>query len=281
MRRTSTCRACLRPRCSWPRVASRRFICETARCTAARSWVGLVGSARSRSASGRAAGRVEVRSIRSRSSSRRRWRSKRLSWSRSIGGSSSPPSSGCCWVPAESPSVRRIRWTSTPITPGALALAAEGGDRQPRQVAHLVLVALDDRLADLLAQLVDVEPLAALVALALLADALLDRLRLGGAEEPAVEEQLEEAAVLLRLGDRRRQRLAEVVLRGPGHLVERREGVEDLRGADRDPLAAQLLAEAEQLRRQPRRARVRPGAVGGRQVSPRPARRRGRCRCGA
>ena len=48
---------------------------------------------------------------------------------------------------------------------GALALAAEGGDRQPRQVAHLVLVAVEDRLADLLAQLVDVEPLAALVAL--------------------------------------------------------------------------------------------------------------------
>ena len=116
----------------------------------------------------------------------------------------------------------------------------------------------------------------------LLADPALDRLGLGGAEEPALEEQLEEAAVLLRLGDRRRQRLAEVVLRGPGHLFERREGVEDLRGADRDPLAAQLLAEAEQLRRQPRRARRQAlGPYGGRQVSPRPARRPGRCRCGA
>src|SRR5207344_2263148 len=56
---------------------------------------------------------------------------------------------------------------------GALAAAAEGGDRQPRQVAHLAVVAGDYRLADLLAQLVDVEPLAALVALALLADAAL------------------------------------------------------------------------------------------------------------
>ena len=145
------------------------------------------------------------------------------------------------------------------------------------------LVAVDDRLADLLAQLVDVEPLAALVApRPPRSMPALDRLGLGGAEEVAVEEQLEDAAVLLGLGDRRRQRLAEVVLRGPGDLLERGEGVEDLRGADRDPLAAQLLAEAEQLRRQPRRAGVRPsGPYGGRQASPRPARRPGRCRCGA
>ena len=81
--------------------------------------------------------------------------------------------------------------------PRALALAAEGGDRQPRQVAHLVLVAVEDRLADLFAQLIDVEPLAALVALALLADPALDRLGLGGAEEPALEEQLEQPPVLL------------------------------------------------------------------------------------
>ena len=37
------------------------------------------------------------------------------------------------------------------------------------------------------------------------------RLGLGGAEEPAIEKQLEEAPVLLGLGDRRRQRLAEVL----------------------------------------------------------------------
>ena len=282
MRRTSTLCAWRRPRCSWPRVASRRFICETARWTAARSWVGLLGRARSRSASGREGGRVEVRSIRSRSSSRRRWRSKRLSWSRSIGAGSSPPSSGGCLGAGREAERAADPLHVDPDHAGALALAAEGGDRQPRQVAHLVLVALEDRLADLLAQLVDVEPLAALVAqVGLLADALLDRLGLGGAEEPALEEQLEEPAVVLRLGDRRRQRLAEVVLRGPGDLFEGGEGVEDLRGADRDPFVAQLLAEAEQLRRQPRGARVRLGAVGGRQVSPRLAPRPGRCRCGA
>jgi len=88
---------------------------------------------------------------------------------------------------------------------------AEGGDRKPRQVAHLAVVPLDDRLANLLFQLVQVEPLAPLVAAALLADAALYRLGLGGAEEPALEEQLEEPAILLRLGDRRRQGLAEVV----------------------------------------------------------------------
>ena len=88
-----------------------------------------------------------------------------------------------------------------------------------------------------------------------------DRLGLGGAEEVAVEDQLEGAAVVLGLGDRRRQRLAEVVGVGPGDLLERGEGVEDLRGPDRDALAPQLLAEAEQLRRQPRGPGVGLGAV--------------------
>src|SRR5262249_1146028 len=146
---------------------------------------------------------------------------------------------------------------------------------------HLAVVALDDRLANLLAQLVEVEALAAVVAPPLLADPAGDRLGLRGAEEPALEQQLEEAAVLLGLGDGRAGGLAEVVMRGPGNVLERREGVEDLRRADRDPLAAQLLAEAEQLRGQARRAGVRAGAVRRRQVSPRPALRRGRCRCGA
>ena len=100
---------------------------------------------------------------------------------------------------------------------GALA-AAEGGDRQPRQVAQPVFVARFDRVADLLAQLVHVDPLAALApfatalaTLSVLGDLPLHRLGLGGAEEEAVEEQLEDAAIVLGLGDRRRQRLAEVV----------------------------------------------------------------------
>ena len=145
--------------------------------------------------------------------------------------------------------------------------AAEGGDRQPRQVPHPVLVAFGDRFADLLAELFEVDPLAFAAAalagpLAVLADPALDRLGLGGAEEVAVEEQLEDAAVVLGLGDRRRQRLAEVGMGGPLDVFERGEGVEDLRGADRDALVAQLLAEAEQLGGDPGRPRVSLRPVG-------------------
>ena len=96
---------------------------------------------------------------------------------------------------------------------GALALAAERGDREPRHVAHLAIRALADRVADALAQLVDVHPLAALEAL--LAQPSLHRLAFHRAEEEAVEDQLEHAPVLLRLGERRRERLAEILLLGP------------------------------------------------------------------
>ena len=89
--------------------------------------------------------------------------------------------------------------------------------------------------------------LAALVALGP-PDPALERLGLGGAEEVAVEEQLEDPPVLLGLGDRRRERLPEVALVGPAHLVERRERVEDLRGPDRNALGAEVLAEGEQIR---------------------------------
>ncbi len=154
---------------------------------------------------------------------------------------------------------------------GAL-LAAEGGDRQAGEVAQRVLVALLHRVADQLAQLLAVEAvgevaarLGALVDLVVggsLGDPLLDRGRLGGAEEVAVEEQLEGAPVVLGLGDRRRQRLAEVGLLGPGDVLQGGERVEDLRGPDRDALAPQLLAEAEQLRPEPGRAGVGLGTVG-------------------
>ena len=118
--------------------------------------------------------------------------------------------------------------------------------------------------------------------------AALERLGLGGAEEEAVEEQLEDAAVLLRLRDRRRERLAEVVRLAPGNGFERRERVEDLRGPDaRRPRRG--------ARRRTRRCRGRepprglPSAAASSQpprprppsFKPRPARRPGRCRCGA
>ena len=78
-----------------------------------------------------------------------------------------------------------------------------------------------------------------------LADPPLERLVLGGTEEEAIEEQLEDATVLLGLGDGRGQRFAEVVLLLPGHGPKRRERVQDLRRADREALASQLVAERE------------------------------------
>ena len=74
---------------------------------------------------------------------------------------------------------------------GALAAAAEGGDREPGEVSHLALAALRDRLADRLSKLVGVESLATLEPVAL-AQLAVDRLGLGGAEEVAVEDEVED-----------------------------------------------------------------------------------------
>ena len=73
---------------------------------------------------------------------------------------------------------------------------------------------------------------------------------LGGAEEEALEDQLEDPAVLLTLGQRRGERLAEVLLRGPADLAEHREGVEQLGGANCHPLVAQLLGQLQDAGRQ-------------------------------
>ncbi len=78
-----------------------------------------------------------------------------------------------------------------------------------------------------------------------LAHALLHGGELHGAEEEAVEHQLEDAPVLLALGERRGERLAEVRLRSPLDLAQHRERVQQLRGADRHALGAQRLAELQ------------------------------------
>ena len=137
---------------------------------------------------------------------------------------------------------------------GALALAPEGRDREAGEVAHLAVRAGADRVADALAQRLEVELLAALEAL--LGQALLDRLALDGAEEEAVEQHVEHVAVLLRLRERRRERLAEVLPRAPAHRVERLEGVEQLGGPHGHALVPELVRELEQPRRHP----GRPGA---------------------
>ncbi len=182
-----------------------------------------------------------MRSISARSSSRRRWRSNwfRLSLSRVRGVA----------VGVRPPLGLEAERAPDPLDvdadhPRPLAGAPEGRDRESRQVAHLAVPSLRDRLADRLAELFEVElPLGAVALPLLLADPLVQRLRLRGAEEEAVEEQLEYPAILLRLGQRRRHRLAEVGGLGPRHALERLEGIEDLRGADVQPLAAKLLAE--------------------------------------
>src|SRR3954453_14255381 len=115
--RMSTCARRLRPRCSWPWVFRRRLSCATTRWTAARSCSGPDGSARSSSLSGRAGGSCSVRSICARSSSRRRICSKRRISSR--GRPSRRGSSGgrSGWGSERRPSWRRMRCTSTPMTP--------------------------------------------------------------------------------------------------------------------------------------------------------------------
>ncbi len=181
---------------------------------------------------------------------------------------------------------------------GALAAAAERGDREGGEVAHLrrrsprrsrggsPRGARRGRGA----RRRRARPRWARVPLAGLARLARDRLQLGGAEEPAVEDQLEQPPVVLRLRQRRRQRLAEVLALGPGDDLERGEGVEDLRGPDRDALRAQLLDEGDQLRRDrwppaAWRSRARSlRAAGGqraRRASSRRARRPGRGRRGA
>ena len=139
--------------------------------------------------------------------------------------------------------------------PRALALAPEGGDGQPREVAHRAVVAVAQRGRDLRAQRVEVE-LTRLAGVdpALLADVLAHGGRLGGAKEEALEDELEDPAVLRRLGQRRGERLAEVLGLGPADLGERLERVEQLAGAQRHALRAQLLAELEQPGGHARRA---------------------------
>src|SRR5262249_34486389 len=119
--------------------------------------------------------------------------------------------------------------------PGALSPASEGGHREPGEVAHLAVVALSDRPADRLPELVEIDPVARPFK-ALVLDPPLECLGLRRSEEVAVEEQLEDTAVLLRFRDRGCERLAEVALVGPAHLVQGGEGVEDLGGAHGDSL---------------------------------------------
>ena len=113
-----------------------------------------------------------------------------------------------------------MRCTSTPMTPEPSPRRPNAAiaSRARSRIARLVAVA--DRLQHLLAQVVEVDLLAAGSVLVLgappaLADALSHRRRLGGAEEEALEDEVEDAPVLGRLGERRGERLAEAGSLGP------------------------------------------------------------------
>ena len=290
VRRTSTCAWRLRrPRALWPWVARRRLSCATTRCTAARSCSGPLGSARSSSFSGRDGGSRLARSMASRSSSRRRWASKRRRASRGS-SSASPRATACgsrCALAAAQLQGAADALHVDADDARALALAPEGRDGQAGEVAQRGVVALAYGLGDALAQLREVDLRATGVELGvLLGDVVLERLGLGRTKEEALEDEVEDAAVLGGLGQRRRQRFLDLAALRPADLAQRRERVEQLRGPDGHALGAQLLGQLEQPRGQPGRRRVSPCLRSGwhppgRRAARPPARRRCRGRCGA
>jgi len=134
-------------------------------------------------------GRLSVRWINARSSSRRRYASKRRRLSRS---SSSSPGSRCadCWRRS---SVRRMRCTSTPITPEVSPWPPSARDGQAREVGHVAVAALPDRVLDHGLEILEVDSASTLEALFL--EPLLDGLGLDRAEEEPVEDELEDPAI--------------------------------------------------------------------------------------
>ena len=255
--RTSTTDVRERPRFWRPWVASRRRSWATTRCTSARSWAAPVGSARSSSFSGREGGSDSVRSISARSSSRRTWRSNSRRRSRGTASGSGCSALGCS--PLRS-SVRRMRWTSTPITPEPSPWRPKAAMARRARSRIWPSPESSDWSASRMAwrsssRSIRSPPSEAAWRVGL-ADALLHGLALGGAEEEAVEHQLQHAPVLLALGQRGRQRLAELGAVGPAHRLERAEAVQQLGGAHGHALAAQLVGELQQARRHAGRART-------------------------
>ena len=202
--------------------------------------------------------------------------------------------SRACWRRS---SVRRMRCTSTPITPelspwppnAATASRARSPMSPSRPCADRIL---DLRAAGRRGRCARRPRSASPSGPCSIAS------RLDGVEEEAVEQQLEEAPVLLRLGERRRERLAEVLALGPGHLARargRRRGSRPCRPA-RPPRAARRRSAAAAGAR-PGALALRAGRRRGRRGAPasrsrlfrgrhrraarRRARRRGRGRCGA
>ena len=210
----------LRPRSSWPWVFSRRLSCATTRCTAARSCSGPRGQRAvelvERPGGRQRLGALDLARARARGAAAPRSRgSPRAAGPRARG--SSGGRSG--WGSARRPSARRMRWTSTPITPEPSPWRPNAAIARRARSRMRALVAVAQRRGDLLAQRrrgsSSAPALVACLAGAVLADALAHGRQLGGTEEEAVEDEVEDAAVLGRLGQRRGERLAEVLALGP------------------------------------------------------------------
>ena len=235
----------------------------TERWTAARSWVGLVGSARSSSASGRdgrqLAGPLDQPA---------------LELAAQVGLEAAHAVAveldvlagavglGC--APGVRPSERRIRCTSTPTTPEPSPRRPKAATASCARSRICAVVAVGDRLADRLAQLVEVDPLAVAALRARIAVALASLVVAARAPRSSAARKNQRSKTSSK---RRRSScdLASVAASASrkssrsvhGTDLDRGEGVEDLGGADRDALGAQLLAEADELRRRtsrPRRA---------------------------
>ena len=158
-----------------------------------------------------------MRSIRSRSSSRRRWRSKPVQLvavdrrpllavlGRRLGAGGEARACG-------GSAARRRRPRRSPRPRPKAAIASRARSRSASSSPASIASRICSRSSSMsIRSLPSPTASPSPPRLAALGDPALDRLGLGGAEEVAVEEQLEDAAVVLGLGDRRRQRLAEVV----------------------------------------------------------------------
>ena len=294
MRRTSTCawRRC--PRACRPCVARRRRSCATTRCTAARSCerarrqraVELAQRARR----GQVAGALDLRALEL-APQQRLEAAQRVARQARRGAGRSAGSSG--WGSARRPSARRMRCTSTPITPepswrrAKAAIAIRARSRIAPSEPSRSAAAICARSASSSSSVSSPRSVRR---------ALLARAR-PRARPPARRRgrRSGRTPARTRAGPPGSWRASPRAPRGspPARSSsispQHREGVEQLGGADRDAFAAQLLAELQDARRQPAggaaglraAARAQATSAGARELQPRRARRPRPCRCGA
>ena len=208
-----------------------------------------MGSARSSSFSGRLGGSDAVRSIRLRSSSRRRCCSNRRSWSRghAVAARVVLGEVGLRLGPQAQRAADPLHVDAEHA--GALA-AAERGDREPGEVPQRGVRAVPQRRRDLLAERVEVD-LAVLAAVALAGASSVMPRRAASASAARKKKRSNTRSNTRRSSGDLASVAASASLKSAcsvhGTCCERVERVEDLGGADRDALLAQVLGERQQL----------------------------------